>query len=499
METDPFHCNANSSLFKGLSLTRHTPVVVKKYDFRLIQVKAVQVSMVHSLNAALAQAKVQHPNVCDILEVQMQIDNTDCSIFHVLETLETDLAQDIEDRKKTNRPYTEGELRQVLLQTASGLAFAHSRNFAHRDVKPGSIFRTAPAYKLADFGCFFERDRSVKSEAGCYMSPQLQMACVRGSEYDAFKADVFALGASVLHMATLTSPETLEAVGRVETLSCSAQLKHLISGMLAYEEGARPTMQQICAALVQPEEAKLPTSMAVVWLDQAYLYDTQARLVSKHTLTVNLGGGSYIQVDSNTLLCVGTHPAPCAVHLLDLTSFQLRPLPSLCTPRAAAGLAKVNAHFYVFGGWNEAYLSSCEKLQLSDQCWTQTNSMHYHRAFFTPCQFRSLLYLASADKHKKVETFNVETDTFTVLPISLPARLLPYSSVAFVVKGELCLLTYGMQMVRWKIETEHKFRLAHTSQGSCSTQLPLVVGSLVLIACMGEVQKFSLKTYCFLD
>jgi len=49
------------------------------------------------------------------------------------------------------------------------------------------------------------------------------------------------------------------------------------------------------------------------------------------------------------------------------------------------------------------------------------------------------------------------------------------------------------------IETECKFHLSTTSKVSGSTQQPLIVGSLVLIACKGEVQKFSLKTYSFLD
>ena len=82
---------------------------------------------------------------------------------------------------------------------------------------------------------------------------------MRGSLYNAFKADVFALGASLLHMATLTSPEALVtaeqmqvAVGRqVEALPCSAVLKGLIIGMMAYEEGARLTMKQVCDTLVQ--------------------------------------------------------------------------------------------------------------------------------------------------------------------------------------------------------------------------------------------------------
>ena len=152
--------------------------------------------------------------------------------------------------------------------------------------------------------------------------------------------------------------------------------------------------------------------------------------------------------------------------------------------------------FGLFGKWS---LSSCEKMQLSDQHWTQISNMLYPRASFTPCHFRSLLYLASASIHKKVETFNAATETFTVLPITLPSLLTPTTSVAFIANGELCLLTKCKQMARWKVETECDFRLSRTSRSSWSTQQSARVGSLVFIAYFGTVQEFSLDTYYFLD
>lgn len=171
----------------------------------------------------------------------------------MLEALETILQQDIEERRKTHRPYEEAELRQKLGQIASVLASAHSKSIAHRDIKPDNIFRSANTYKLGDFGCFFvKRDTSMtQSMIGDkrYMSPQLREAWMRGTNYSAFKTDVFALGASLLHMITLNSPETLltsdmldEAVGReVQSLSCSPQLQQLFRSMLASDERLRPT------------------------------------------------------------------------------------------------------------------------------------------------------------------------------------------------------------------------------------------------------------------
>ena len=103
--------------------------------------------------------------------------------------------------------------------------------------------------------------------------------------------------------------------------------------------------------------------------------------------------------------------------MLGLPSSSVYSLDLFSVPRHSAGLAKVNAHFYAFGG--SIRESCCEKMQLSNQHWTQISSMHYPRSSFTPCHF--LLYLASTGDHKKVETFNAET--FTVLPVSLLPQL----------------------------------------------------------------------------
>ena len=111
--------------------------------------------MVQNINSALVQAKVQHPNVCEILEVQMEIDRENCTIYHVLEDMEGNLEQDIEQRKQRNRPYGEADLQTVLMQTANALAYAHST--AHRDLKPGSIFSTGDTYKVADFESFMHQ------------------------------------------------------------------------------------------------------------------------------------------------------------------------------------------------------------------------------------------------------------------------------------------------------------------------------------------------------
>lgn len=232
------------------------------------------------------------------------------------------------------------------------------------------------------------------------------------------------------------------------------------------------------------------------------MYGIQSlQLLYTHDLSNDFqNGGSFLQLEESKLLCVGPSDK---VFLLELTSLELSPYPSLSISRDCAGLAQVNAHVYVFGGFDgNDTVSSCEKMQISGQFWTQISSMKYRRWGFTPCHFRSLLYLIASnyDAKGQVETFNPQEETFELLQVSLPHELtLCPDSIAFIVSGELCLLTKEKQMARWKIETESSFRFSDTNRGSLSNHQPLIIGSLALMAYSGRMQRFSLDTYSFLE
>jgi serine/threonine protein kinase len=140
-----FNHNTFVTLSRATSRNRNNlPVVIKKHEFRLIGELETQERITSCINAALSQAKVQHPHTCDILEVQFKAGGSNCEIYHILESLETSAGRDIVARKR----YSEKEMREFLLQTAEALAFAHSKNIAHRDVKPDNVFRTGNTYKL---------------------------------------------------------------------------------------------------------------------------------------------------------------------------------------------------------------------------------------------------------------------------------------------------------------------------------------------------------------
>lgn len=252
--------------------------------------------------------------------------------------------------------------------------------------------------------------------------------------------------------------------------------------------------------VASPHELLQAERLALAFGNKALLYDIQSGQISRSTFSVDFGGGgSFIELDKNTLLCLGAVPASAAVYLLDLVSFRLSPQSSLCTPRCSPGVAKVTTCVYVFGsaGASDVNSRTCEKMEVADMRWQELSSrMACSRGGFTPCTFRFLLYLVSCCRY--VETFDPASELFSTLSIYLPPQLqLDSSSVAFIVNEELCLLTGKKQMARWKINSEREFRLSDIGIAVWSNQQPVVVGALVLIACAGGVVHFNMVNYSF--
>lgn len=229
------------------------------------------------------------------------------------------------------------------------------------------------------------------------------------------------------------------------------------------------------------------------------LYDVKSQKSAQHELAATSNGGtSYIELEKNALMCIGGYPASQTVSMLNLRSLTFTTLQDLLVQRCAPGVARTDDNVYAFGGrdaFNTA-LKSCEKWSIAKQTWQPIASMQHPRSDFTPCTHRLLFYLVDHSV-RTIETFSPQTEKFALLPITLPVRLqLLAASVAFVADGELCLLSYK-QIARWRIESELEFRLSSTDRYCWSNQQPLILGPDVLIACEGQVMRFSLETYSF--
>jgi eukaryotic-like serine/threonine-protein kinase len=136
---------------------------------------------------AQSAGRLQHPNIATIYDFGNQGDVS----FLVLEFVEgIDLAKVIDDKIPLSLP----QKIDILIQIASGLAYAHEFGVVHRDMKPSNVRLTSKGIaKIIDFGLArFDSTRLTKtgfmSGTIAYMSPERIHGETGPSD------DIFALG-----------------------------------------------------------------------------------------------------------------------------------------------------------------------------------------------------------------------------------------------------------------------------------------------------------------
>ncbi|MGM9782736.1 MAG: protein kinase [Paludibacteraceae bacterium] len=167
---------------------------------------------------------------------------------------------------------SETEIRKVLHDVASGLAYLHANDVIHQDIKPDNILLDdAGNYVITDFG-ISTRARStlrksvVSSTAGgttAYMGPERF-----GKEPAPIKAsDVWSLGAMLYELMTGDTPfgehgGLIQKSGaEIPTIqgNYSDELKQMVEQMLALNPWDRPTAEDLAAGYVVPSASSAPT------------------------------------------------------------------------------------------------------------------------------------------------------------------------------------------------------------------------------------------------
>jgi len=149
-------------------------------------------------------AKLEHLNIVRIHDTFAE-EHATCIIMELLDG--QSLGQILQ-----NGPLPLARARNLGLQVADALAYAHGQSIVHRDIKPDNVMvLPADRVKVMDFGIasIVQPDRSLHTMAttGMRMGTPLYMAPeqIEGKQVDG-RTDIYALGAMLYHMVTGRPP-----------------------------------------------------------------------------------------------------------------------------------------------------------------------------------------------------------------------------------------------------------------------------------------------------
>ncbi|MFF1646709.1 serine/threonine-protein kinase [Streptomyces sp. NPDC058240] len=208
------------------------------------------------------------------------------------------------DQVKRNGPMAPAELRRLTAGLAEALRDIHRAGVIHRDLKPSNVLLSDSGPKVIDFGISRPYDSDLRTETGKligsppYMAPeQFQRPREVGPA-----ADVFALGAVLVHAATGRGPFDSDSPyivayqvvhDEADLAGVPADLAPLIGQCLTKDPAGRPTPDEIMTTLRPPS------------YDAAAFIPSQRRPVTAATPVPETGADAGAAADADTHVGAG--------------------------------------------------------------------------------------------------------------------------------------------------------------------------------------------------
>jgi serine/threonine-protein kinase len=159
-----------------------------------------QDEIVNLLKEPRIMAALKHPNIVELITVERKND----TFFMVLEFVE---GESLDKHIRRERTLAPARALQVGVDVCSAIAFAHSQQILHRDLRPANILMTRDGVaKVTDFGTSrileLQKDGFARTRIGSppYMAPEH----FRGRAV--FQSDLWSLGITLYEMLTGTVP-----------------------------------------------------------------------------------------------------------------------------------------------------------------------------------------------------------------------------------------------------------------------------------------------------
>ncbi|KAL3652639.1 hypothetical protein CASFOL_002320 [Castilleja foliolosa] len=139
---------------------------------------------------------LNHPNIIGYKGCDITLENSK-AMFNLL----MDYAPDGPLSDRSGGRLDESTISRYTYGIVKGLEYLHSRGIVHCDIKLNNVLLSQGEAKIADFGCAKAADEAAIGGTPMYMSPEV----ARG-EKQGFSADIWAVGCTVIEMATGNSP-----------------------------------------------------------------------------------------------------------------------------------------------------------------------------------------------------------------------------------------------------------------------------------------------------
>ncbi|MEB3190353.1 MAG: serine/threonine-protein kinase, partial [Snowella sp.] len=210
--------------------------VVRDQVLRQLAIKIIPGNSPQQLGELIAAANLEHEHLirsyaageCTILNTEM--------LYLAMELAESSL-----DRRFEQGNFQSSEIRQILTEVVSALAYLHGQKQVHRDLKPANILRAKNRWKLSDFGLVKRLDSRSYAQTSnpigtiAYMPPE----AFEGNISAAW--DMWSLGIMLVQMVTNRLPYQFNEPTQLVKKTTGGALKFLSPLQATGHYGIFPT------------------------------------------------------------------------------------------------------------------------------------------------------------------------------------------------------------------------------------------------------------------
>lgn len=143
--------------------------------------------------------------------------------------------------------------------------------------------------------------------------------------------------------------------------------------------------------------------------------------------------------------------------LIDPSTKQLKQLPAMKTTRCRHAVAHYRDAIYVFGGYNEALLKSCEKFDIMENSWSALPDLKEGKDCMSVSIWRDRAYLVGYGSNR-VEVFDFVTGNIFALPAAFRASvmnmLMPKHCAIVGIEGGEMVIVMESEILRVNVDSQ---------------------------------------------